>query len=164
MIATLRAFFQSILSWFRTPVEKPLTAEACYSSVFGHKYIPLALRQVPGVMREDTIRCAFRLGACGLPEAEAVSVATGLAFLVMQWGQGPLCFVSASSIVVGAVPKGELSWAASHALMEYIPQWGRACPMHYLFEHSRHSALCTLLTWLGSNAPSSADKLPKPLL
>ena len=163
MIAALRAFFQSILSWFRTPVEKPLTAEASYSLVFGHKYIPTALRQVPGVMREDTIRCAFRLGACGLPEAEAVSVATGLAFLVMQWGQGPLCFVSASSIVVEAVSRGELSLAASHALMEYIPQWGRARPMYYLFENSRRSALCTLLTWLGSNAPSSADKLPKPL-
>lgn len=163
MIAALRAFFQSLMSGFRTPVEKPLTAEDVYCSVFGHKYIPLALGQVPGVMREDTIRCAFRLGACGLPEAEAVSVATGLAFLVMQWGQGPLCFVSASSIVVGAVPTGELSWAASHALMEYTPQWGRACPMHYLFEHDRHSALCTLLTWLGSNAPSSADRWPTHL-
>lgn len=84
MIAALRAFFQSLMSVFRTPVEKPLTAEDVYCLVFGHKYIPLALGQVLGVMREDTIRCAFRLGACGLPEAEAVSVATGLAFPVMR--------------------------------------------------------------------------------
>lgn len=84
MIAALRAFFQSLMSGFRTTVEKPLTAEDVYCLVFGHKYIPLALGQVPGVMREDPIRCAIRLGACGLPEAEAVSVATGLAFLVMR--------------------------------------------------------------------------------